>query len=404
MTAMVQRIAPRFSARPWLSGSAAVMFAVAGAYWWAHFGVPGHIHGLWGSYFATPMGWLAAAGVALVCYRRMQLVAAAEHEVERSTVLMVGALVGCFLVALQFLVGLVGGFGRSPYAHSPLWLGINLLFAGSMLLATETARAALLRALGRKSLTLALVFTALALAAIQFTFAQFHASGLTSQMQFWGGSFIPAAATGLLVGFFVLYGGIPAGLLVAAPLVIFQFYSPILPNVQWPIMALAGVGGAAVGLWIAEGLFAAGEGPEEVQGRFHSPSIAWLITAVFGLAIFWFSFGFFGFRPSFVPSHSMEPHINQGDVVLVGPVQANDVRVGDVVLYQLPNQQRVLHRVIAIQRDQSGNRIFVFKGDNNNAPDPAPVADNQLMGKYIGRVPKIGWVAIEFNAFLRHVI
>jgi signal peptidase len=396
-----QRFVPRLGLRNAAIGVALVVPALLVARYLAMTAMPHITTSLYGPYLLAPLGWLAAGGVGLYVYRQLpQPAEAAEAAVNRRTVLLVAALIGAFLVSTQFIVGMLGGFGHSPYAHTPRWLATNLLFAGSIVLAVEFSRAALLRAIGPRSLTLALVLTTLGLAAVQFTDAQLTQSGFSREAQFWGATFIPLAATGLLAGFFVLYGGIPAGLLISAPLVAFQYYSPILPAAEWPILALAGVAGPAMGLWIAEGLFAADEVEEDASGFFRLPSVAWVLTAVIALAIFWFSFGFFGFRPAFVPSHSMEPLINQGDVVLVGPVDANSVKVGDIVLYQMPNKQRVLHRVTAIDRDDKGVREFTFKGDNNNAEDILPVRDDQLMGAYINRVPKIGWVAIKFNQLI----
>ncbi len=397
MIALPQRFAPQVSLRNGLVASVVLACGLLLTRWWAFDLVPSHIHSLWGPYFVAPMGWLAVAALAFVLYRRLDVPAALETVVEQRMVLFVGGLIGVFLVSIQFFLGMMAGFGHSPYAHSPRWLAINLLFAGATLVAVEVSRAALLRALGPRSLTLALVVATLALAALQFPTSQLMQAGLSHGAEFWGSRFIPLAATGLLAGFFVLYGGIGAGLLISAPLVIFQFYSPILPVADWPILALAGVAGPAIGLWIAEGLFTAEEAPEESTGFFKLPSVAWVMTAVIGLGIFWFSFGFFGFRPAFVPSHSMEPLINQGDVVLVGPVDASTVKVGDIVLYEMSNRQRVLHRVVDVKTGEDGGREFIFKGDNNNAEDLLPVTGKQLIGTYKARVPKLGWIPIKFN-------
>ena len=401
MTLAIQRIAPRIAARPALSALVAVTVALVAARWVAFYGVNQLTHSLWGPYFLGPLFWLGAASVAFFAYRHLAPLAAAEHSVEPKTVLLVAGLVGVFLVALQLIIGVFSAFGHSPYAHSPRWLLTNLVFAGATVLMAECARGALLRSVGRWSLTLALVAASVGIAAVQFTNAQFLQDGFTNRAEFWGSQFIPLAAVGLVAGFFILYGGLAAGLLVSAPLVIFTYYSPVLPSAEWPITALVGVAGPAMGLWIAEGLFAA-EDPAaaEDKGFFKLPSMAWVITAVIALAIFWFSFGFFGYRPAFVPSHSMEPHINQGDVVLVGPVNPDTVKVGQIVLYELPNKQRVLHRIIQITTGPTGAREFIFKGDNNNTPDILPVSPKQLVGSYIGRVPKIGWIAIKFNELL----
>ena len=391
--------------KAWVAAPVAIALALTAgalflAHWWQFVIFPQHIriYSLWGPYFVGVLPWVGAALVAAMCYRRLPK-ASAEHAVDSRTVCMVAGVVGGFIVALQLLTGVLANFGHSPFAHTPKWLLINLFFAGAPLVAIETGRAALLRAAGTRWITLALLGTSLGLAAIQFSFAQFSPEGFEAHLKFWGSTFIPLVATGLLAGFFVLYGGIRAGLLVSAPLAIFTYYSPILPIAPWTTIALAGVAGPAMGLWVAEGLFAQSEEPErdEHRGFFSAPSVAWVSTAVIGLAIFWFSFGFFGFRPSFTPSGSMEPSIHIADVVLTGPVAPDQIKVGDVILYDAGGRLRVLHRVVGIDKDASGRRVFTFKGDNNNTKDLLPVYDKQIMGKYIGRIPKAGWLPIKFN-------
>jgi len=73
-----------------------------------------------------------------------------------------------------------------------------------------------------------------------------------------------------------------------------------------------GVATPAVGLWVLEGLYVQRE-PErdDRPGRRGVPSTAWVLTATASLAILWTAFGFFGVKPSFIPSHSMEPAIDR---------------------------------------------------------------------------------------------
>ena len=397
MTAIPRPVAPRLQRIAAAPAAVAGVGAVVLAYWIANEVIPGRVFSLWGPYFLGPMGWLGAAGVALWAVRRQPAFPAqAGPALELRATLMVAGLIGAFLVSMQLILGLLGQFGHSPYAHSPRWLAINFLFAGSSLLAIEAGRGLFARGSAHRSLTFALVGSTLVFALLQFPLSRYTRGGMLDNVEFWGAYFLPAAALGLVAGFFYVYGGLRASLLVSAPLLAFQYFSPILPVADWPIRALVGVAGPAMGLWIAEGLFAADEEPMAGASR-ALPSISWVLTAVVALVIFWFSFGFFGFRPAFVPSHSMEPIINQGDLVLVGPVDAESVQVGDVVLYELSNRQRVLHRVVEIRTGESGGREYIFRGDNNNTEDLMPVKSEQFIGKYIGRVPKLGWVPIKFN-------
>lgn len=407
MTVRIRPTAPLLRLAPAQFAVPAVVASLLFAYWWQHeFTLLRHIRSLWGPYFVAMLGWCAAAFVAWRFYR-LTPARPLEHDVPRREILFSAAVIGVFLVALQILLGILAGFGHSPYAHTPRFLLINLLFAGAPLLAIELSRVVLLRKLSGWNVTLALLGTTLLLASLQFTSRQFQASGILAQASFWGASYIPVAALGLVTGFFVMYGGIRAGLLITAPLAVFTFYSPILPNAEWPMQGLVGVAGPAMGLWIAESLFAQSVTPEEQSAekkhRIGLPSVAWVVTAVFGLTIFWFSFGFFGYLPGFVPSHSMEPMLGPGDLILTRDVDPDQVKVGDVVMYRMPGNQRVLHRVVDIRRSESGEREFIFKGDHNNVADPDAVHDTQIMGKYVGGVPWLGWAPLKFQQALGHL-
>lgn len=385
------------TALPATAGVGAVVLLLVFANWWQFEFFPGKVQSLWGPYFFALLGWFAAAGTGIY-YLRQIPAPPAEHDVDEKTTLVIAGLVGLFLVALQVIVGIFTAFGISPYAHSIKYLALNTILAAAPLLATEAARTLILRQFGEKRLTLTLLATTIGLAAVQIAAHRFTEDTFKLQAEFWGRTFIPLAATGLLAGFFAIYGGLRGALLISAPLTAFVYYSPALPVAPWTALALAGVAGPAIGLWIAEGLFGDGEEvAESEQGFFKLPSVAWVLTAIMGLVIFWFSFGFFGFKPSFVPSHSMEPLINQGDVVFVGPTDADAVKVGDIILYRMADGHEILHRVIEIQYTDAGTRRFVMKGDNNNSSDIYPVEEDQIKARYLGKVPKLGWVAIKFN-------
>lgn len=102
-----------------------------------------------------------------------------------------------------------------------------------------------------------------------------------------------------------------------------------------------------------------------------------------------------GAVPLTVLTSSMEPAYPPGTLVIVRPVDPDDVRIGDVITYQLESgrPEVVTHRVVAVTTDTSGERTFRAQGDNNAQPDPAPVVAGQIQGAVWYAVPWIGWVA-----------
>ena len=92
---------------------------------------------------------------------------------------------------------------------------------------------------------------------------------------------------------------------------------------------------------------------------------------------------------------SMEPVIKTKDAVLVRRVDDDDINVGDVVTY-LANDESyngilITHRVVNI-KDENGKKIYYTKGDHNETVDRSPIEDNQIYGKVVMRIPKIGYI------------
>lgn len=86
---------------------------------------------------------------------------------------------------------------------------------------------------------------------------------------------------------------------------------------------------------------------------------------------------FFGLRPIFVVTESMEPTIHAKSFVLSKAVTAEDVEIGDIIAYRQSmaiGSRLIVHRCIEIQEDG----ILVMKGDNNEHADD-PVAPDQVM-------------------------
>lgn len=101
-----------------------------------------------------------------------------------------------------------------------------------------------------------------------------------------------------------------------------------------------------------------------------------------------------GATPYTVLTGSMRPTAPPGTLVVVKPVDADDIRVGDVITYQLASGERptVTHRVVGTAGlTADGERRWITQGDANPAADPAPVREVQVKGKVWYAVPYVGW-------------
>ena len=82
---------------------------------------------------------------------------------------------------------------------------------------------------------------------------------------------------------------------------------------------------------------------------------------------------------------SMYPTLVAGDVIVVEGVGQDDVRVGDVIIFERAySPVPVIHRVIQILEIPGGGKSFRTKGDYNPIPDTTLVSPQELLGRWTG--------------------
>src|SRR5438445_7719418 len=111
-----------------------------------------------------------------------------------------------------------------------------------------------------------------------------------------------------------------------------------------------------------------------------------------------------------VPSRSMEPTIDAGDVIAMRAISAPQIHLGDVIIYQQTGTQALLiHRVVCIATltsSQCVGSLYVYmkcniatcyytKGDNEPGPDPWVISASQITGVWTGfRIPYLAMAFI----------
>lgn len=113
-----------------------------------------------------------------------------------------------------------------------------------------------------------------------------------------------------------------------------------------------------------------------------------------------------GATPYTILTGSMRPSLPPGTLVVVRPVDAHRIGVGDVITYQLRsgNPTVVTHRVVAQGLDRDGNPVFQLQGDTNNTPDQAWVKPVQVKGKVWYSVPYLGYATNFVTKWQRHLL
>jgi signal peptidase I len=80
-----------------------------------------------------------------------------------------------------------------------------------------------------------------------------------------------------------------------------------------------------------------------------------------------------------VTGRSMTPFLRSGEIVIVRPVPAATVQIGDIIFFRDRRGQLLLHRLIKKKR-LPGGLHFQTKGDAVRGLDE-PIAEDRLLGK-----------------------
>ena len=96
---------------------------------------------------------------------------------------------------------------------------------------------------------------------------------------------------------------------------------------------------------------------------------------------------FWGYKFFLVQSGSMEPAIMTGDVIIVK--NQNDYQVRQVVTFTDSSGRIVTHRIVDIKKD-----IFITMGDANRTTDSGSIHFNQIIGKLVFVIPKLGFLVV----------
>ena len=133
--------------------------------------------------------------------------------------------------------------------------------------------------------------------------------------------------------------------------------------------------------------------------RLVTRTLHWIITIIFlGLLTL---LGLTQFAPSWwgidlrgVASGSMAPTIPVGAMVVIQPVEIEEILPGDVITFQSPEVMDtvVTHRVVEVSV-VGGERVFRTQGDANEDPDLNLLPASRVLGRVLFDLPYLGYLS-----------
>lgn len=95
-------------------------------------------------------------------------------------------------------------------------------------------------------------------------------------------------------------------------------------------------------------------------------------------------------------SPSMVPTIKVEDAIIILREEPEQLKVGDIITFNSSDPRysglTITHRIVGIEKSKDENLLFRTKGDNNNSEDTALVSSDNIYGRVIMKIPKIGYI------------
>ena len=338
------------------------------------------------TFIARPVMWIII--IAIVSkFRRIK----PSGKIRFKKVLIFWTTIFGFIYIFFIMIGgFIEGFGKSPYDHSVIGIIENLIFIFTTLIGRELIRSYLINSHKGKNFVKIILLIAILMTLVNLPVEPIK--DLKTKLditEYIGGEIFPEFATSITASYMVYIGGPILSIIYTGIQQCFYWLFPVLPNLNWITKALIGTLCPIFTLMVLQYVYScemkrAGSKHIEKESPF-----GWIVITVLSILVLWFFAGVFPIRPYTIATGSMEPKIYAGDLVLVEKVDLKDLKLGDIIQYKNDNVY-IFHRLIDIVKTEEEVE-YRTKGDNNSGPDPDLIKGENIKGKVIYTVPKLGW-------------
>lgn len=343
----------------------------------------------------NPIIWIIILGLALIILPEKKIKKKKEEQVIKYSI-----IAGLIYVIAFLLSGLLDSYGTNPYSTTFKGFIINIWITGTIIITKEIVRYKIISSSNSKNNTTinVLVVTVFTLIDIKLfgndtLNAQYIFKQLTSGV-------IPTVIKNIVFTQIVQECTFKANIYYDLIIQLMFWISPILPNTEWILKAILDIVIPIILIVYIKNEILTNKSPLQRKHIKEEPGDPKriLITGVILIPLVCFVVGIFPISPRSVATASMYPEIEIGDVVIIKKCSCNDLKIGDVIEYQIEDQY-IIHRITKIEFEDE-RYVLTTKGDNNNAEDAKPVEEDQVIGKVIFKVKYIGLPSVKLNKIL----
>lgn len=341
--------------------------------------------------YINPLLWIGMFGISYYLSHDSSLRIKGEKDKTQSLIIAM-----IIYIIIYFLSGLVFGFERTPYSKSLVNIIKNIWFFGSVVVFQELIREDLIKNNKKSVLNFVIMTIIFSLLDINVSNATTQFGDVQSGFIFVSTTVIPAFVSSAIMTYLVYISGCKSSIIYRLFMLLPPFLVPIVPNYDWFATAIMGIT-VPLGVYVYLNYVHVNKSERlsKRDRRKYNP-IVYVPVFVFIAVLAGFVIGLFKYQPIAVLSGSMSPTFNRGDAVVIEKLntqEKNELKKGDIIQF-VSGTKYVVHRINDITNDEYGNKLFITKGDHNNAIDYDKVHLENVKGKVAFIIPFIGYPSV----------
>lgn len=339
------------------------------------------------SVIINPLFWILLCVCLKLYIKKTYAIAKLKKEIIDYTLITVLGYIIVYLIS-----GLFVSFGKNPNSTTLRGLIINFWITGTVILSREYARFLIINNTYEKQkkkvgIALIIIMTLLEVKTLNIVNANIYY--VFKQIS---SVFLPVLSKNILFTYLAYCKNYLAAVCYDLLIYLVLWLSPILPNMTWFMIAIIDIATPIILLLYIRYIKNKKDYFKSKEGSSNSEPKSVIALVIIVILAIWFALGIFPIKPIAIATGSMTPAINIGDVAIIKKCNPNNLKVGDIIEYQMPDFT-VVHRIVEIKQE-NGKFYFTTKGDNNSSNDKNLVTEEQLIGKCLFKIKYLGYPAI----------
>lgn len=293
-------------------------------------------------------------------------------------------------ILLYLLSGIIFSFAYNPLVMKGKYFFLNIIYYIPTAISIELIRYRIITFINKENrfkytIILSIIF-AFSMTNISIT----NLDSIKNIIEIFYQSLVPNFVIGCFLCYVAINGSLYASIIYTLTPIIYNLFTPIIPNPQWIITVLLKTFIPIITYTTLEKMkIVEKKKPSKIKKE--KPYLGYIGISIMSIIIL-FACGIFRIYPVAIASNSMKPVFERGDIQIIDKKE-QEYKIGDIIQFYGLNNTIFVHRVVSV-RKENGNIYYTTKGDNNENVDLMEISQSRIIGKSIFTLKYLGYPTV----------